>query len=92
MDVITETDSRTYVSVCFIFGASAIVASILIDDLSLVFGFIAAFSETMLNFVFPGLFYFMASKKRSVCSLLYVGLGVATFSLSNYFNYQKLLR
>jgi amino acid permease len=63
MDVINETDTRTYTLVCVSFGFSAILSSIFIDDLTLVFGFIAAFSETMLNFVFPGLVYFYAVKK-----------------------------
>ena len=92
MDVINETDSTTYTTVCFVFGSAAIIASILISDLTLVFGFIAAFSETMLNFVFPGLFFFYASKKKSVPAILFVGLGILTFLLSNFFNIKKMLR
>lgn len=92
IDVIKDTDSRTYITVCFIFGTCAIIASIMIDDLTLVFGFIAAFSETMLNFVFPGLFYFIGMKKKSVSAILFVGVGAVYFSLSNYFNYIKLMR
>ena len=35
--------------------------AILIDDLTVIFGMIAAFSESMLNFVFPGSFFLIGS-------------------------------
>lgn len=34
-----------------------VLAALVIDDLSLIFGLIAAFSESMLNFILPGLFF-----------------------------------
>ena len=92
MDVINETDTRTYTTVCFVFGSAAIIASILISDLTLVFGFIAAFSETMLNFVFPGLFFFYASKMKSIPALLFVCLGLSLVVVSNCFNIMKMIR
>ena len=40
---------------------AVVIASIYIDDLTVVFGIIAAFSESILNFVFPGLFFLIGS-------------------------------
>ena len=62
IDVINDCDDKTYYSVCFGFLLAIITSAILIDDLTFVFGMIAAFSESMLNFVFPGLFYIIGMK------------------------------
>lgn len=70
--IIDECDTCSYLLVCFAYMGGIMVCAILIDDLTLVFGLIGAFSETMLNFVFPGLFFVIGYKiaktnrKRSV--------------------------
>lgn len=51
----------SYYSVCLVYITLIVVSAIFIDDLTLVFGLIGAFSETMLNFVFPGLFFLIGS-------------------------------
>ena len=61
-DVIHDTDSATYYWVCIVFTCLIVGMSILIDDLTIIFGVIAAFSETMLNFVFPGLFFIIGRR------------------------------
>merc|ERR1712086_763613 len=61
IDVINDCDDETYYSVCFCFISFLIIGAINIDDLTFIFGMIAAFSESMLNFVFPGLFFLIGS-------------------------------
>ena len=56
-DVVNDTDNFTYYAVSITFITSIVLMAIIIDDLTFLFGIIAAFSESMLNFVFPGLFY-----------------------------------
>jgi len=71
-----------------------------IDDLTLVFGFISAFAEASVSFIFPGLFYFIGARKalKKVSKTLLLGslafsfFGVAYFFISNYFNFIKLMR
>ena len=57
IDVINDCDDYTYYAVTISYLLAIVVAAVYIDDLTLVFGFIAAFSESMFNFVFPGLFF-----------------------------------
>lgn len=61
IDVINDCDDQTYYAVCFSFIFALLVGSINIDDLTLIFGMIAAFSESTLNFVFPGLFFIIGT-------------------------------
>jgi len=75
------------------------MAALALDDLSLIFGMIAAFSESMLNFVLPGLFFLTALNYvgiDSVClkitATLFTILGLTYFCTSNYFNYLKFAR
>lgn len=56
-NVINDCDEASYYSVCIIYISLIVLCAVTIDDLTLVFGLIGAFSETMLNFVFPGLFF-----------------------------------
>tara|TARA_B110000285_G_C15091790_1_gene599517 strand:+ start:1401 stop:1697 length:297 start_codon:yes stop_codon:yes gene_type:complete len=57
VDVINDCDNLTYYSVVFGFLGCICAAALTINDLSLIFGMIAAFSESMLNFILPGLFF-----------------------------------
>ena len=74
--------------------------AVFIDDLTLVFGFISAFAEASVSFIFPGLFYFISVRKthKKVPKTLLIGslafsfFGIAYFFVSNYFNFIKLVR
>jgi hypothetical protein len=74
--------------------------AVCIDDLTLVFGFISAFAEASVSFIFPGLFYFIGARKTHkkvpitllLGSLAFSFFGVAYFFVSNYFNFLKLMR
>lgn len=59
-DVINDCDAPTYYMVCFSFLIGIVYFSIAVDDLSFVFGMIAACSESLLNFVLPGSFFVSA--------------------------------
>jgi hypothetical protein len=61
VDVINDCDSKTYYAVVFGFILLIVSMAIVIDDLTVIFGMIAAFSESMLNFVFPGSFFLIGS-------------------------------
>jgi hypothetical protein len=100
IDVMNECDDKTYYIVTFAFLFAICAAALSLDDLSLIFGMIAAFSESMLNFVLPGLFYmtglaFIGDNDRPIAKLaasLFTFIGLAYFVISNYFNYVKFMR
>jgi hypothetical protein len=64
----------------------------MIDDITIVFGFFAAFSDSMVNFILPGLFYLQSCKiigKRPdttlrILSYIYIMIGTALFFIANY--------
>ena len=74
------------------------MAALVINDLSLIFGMIAAFSESMLNFILPGLFFYsglieleiVSFPKKIGCSI-FVFVGLTYFVQSNYYNYLKIM-
>jgi hypothetical protein len=97
VDVINDCDDKTYYGVVFGFLGCIIAAALTINDLSLIFGMIAAFSESMLNFILPGLFFlnalhylYIESFPKKMLSSLFVFLGLAYFVTSNYYNYKKV--
>lgn len=99
IDVINDCDNTTYYGVCFTFLGATVGAALILEDLSLVFGMIAAFSESMLNFVLPGLFFLSALNSvgaNKVClklaATLFTCIGLAYFVVSNYFNFVKFMR
>ena len=57
-----DSSTSLYLRVCFAFLAGVVAGACSIDDLSFVIGIIAAWNESMLNFLFPGLFFLYASK------------------------------
>jgi len=98
IDVIGECNDKTYYSVVFIFLGCIITAALCINDLSLIFGMIAAFSESMLNFILPGLFFLSGlnfleidSFPKKMMSSLFTFLGLAYFVISNKYNYDKVV-
>ena len=92
IDVVALSSDFTYYSVCFLFLSSIIVSAILINDLTIVFGMIAACSESLLNFVFPGLFFTIGAKKLMSSVGSFIGLGMLYFLVSNYYNLMKVNR
>ena len=86
IDVVALSSDLTYYSVCFLFLSAIITSAIMIDDLTFIFGMIAACSESLLNFVFPGLFFTIGAKKLSPSVFAFIGLGIAYFIVSNYYN------
>jgi len=57
-----ERSAPIYYSVIFLFLLGVIGASILIDDLTLVFGVISGVSECLIIFILPSFFYIRANK------------------------------
>jgi len=99
IDVVNDCDDKTYYGVCFGFLSCIVISAIMLDDLSFIFGMIAAFSESMLNFVLPGLFFLTAlsyvqveSKGLKFVAFLFTLLGLTYFATSNYFNFIKFTR
>ena len=69
-----------------IYGVTVTLACV-IPSVTIVFGFIAAFSVTAIVFTLPGLFYYMGYKKyqpeqpqkfRYCMSIFYLGFGIFT--------------
>ena len=102
-----DCDAPTYYFVCFTSLVGIIIAAIAVDDLSFVFGMIAACSESLLNFVLPGSFFLSAcsfvygdNPKSMPLKIILVRFlaaiftltGVTYFVVSNYFNYIKFKR
>lgn len=99
VDVINDCDNKTYYGVCFCFLGAVVAAALCLDDLSLIFGMIAAFSESMLNFVLPGLFFltglnYVNSDKvlLKLVAIVFTCIGLLYFTVSNYFNFIKFQR
>ncbi|CDW85330.1 UNKNOWN [Stylonychia lemnae] len=72
--------------------------AVLIDDITLIFGFFAAISESTINFILPGLFYIIsfkiAGKKPNIWAIIgsyiYVVVGIFLFFFANYNNIIKI--
>jgi hypothetical protein len=94
LDVVALTDDQTYYAINLGFLLAIITSAILIDDLTIVFGMIAACSESLLNFVFPGLFYLCGANKETpkVPVMVFIMAGCCYFTVSNYYNMLKVYR
>ena len=60
-----DSSTQLFLGVSLLFLILVVVTSIIVDDLSLVFGLIGSWNESMLNFLFPGLFFLSAVKYSS---------------------------
>lgn len=86
-----------YLSVFFLFTLQALLA-IFINDLTFIFGIIAAFTECTISFTLPGLMYVISAKKAKVPlsfwkktgAMMFSLFGVLYFCVSNYFNFKNL--
>ena len=93
--VCEDTDPATYYSVCCGYLLAIVATALAIDDLTFIFGIVAAISESMLNFILPSLLVMFGPKlplsnKMIVC--LFGMTGLSYFVLSNYFNVLKISR
>jgi hypothetical protein len=74
------------------------LCAVLIDDITIIFGFFAAISESTINFILPGLFYLISTKLAgkkwnfftAAGSFLYIIVGIFIFFFANYNNYLKI--
>ena len=57
-----------YVLLTLTFYFLIIVCAIFIDSVSIIFGFIGAISCTSISFTFPGLYFYISSKKWNAAS------------------------
>lgn len=70
----------------------------IIDDITIIFGFFAAISESMFNFILPGLFYICSCRVAGVnpdpfwlvISVIYIALGAIIFVVANISNIKKI--
>jgi hypothetical protein len=60
-DPLLECETKTYYIVCFTYLAGIVAGALAVNDLNFIFGMIAAFNESNLNFVFPGIFFLKAA-------------------------------
>ena len=76
-----------------------LIGAIYIDDLTIIFGFVAAIAESMLTFIVPALFYLLSCKVANnrpnpllkMLSVLYVVLGLTLFVFASYHNLRKFV-
>ena len=91
-------DDLTYYSINYVSLLVLITSACFIDDLSLIFGIIAGCSESMMDYVFPGLFFICSMKyvnkknwKLKALVVLFILIGISIFLVSNYLNVRKLI-
>ena len=90
IDVVKLTDSFTFYTVSIFYLIMVVTCALAIDDLTLVFGMIAAICESTLNYIFPGIIFLATRKQCRVLVTIFVILGLVYFTVSNYFNLIKL--
>jgi hypothetical protein len=84
--------------VCFTYLLGIVGGALAVNDLNFIFGMIAAFNESNLNFVFPGVFFlkaaFYTGNKQTwvkTSAGVFAIIGVFYFFVSNYFNIIKVV-
>ena len=85
----------TYYSVCLGYLIAIAISALVIEDLTFIFGIVAAISESMLNFILPAMLVLLgrgipAFRKAIVACFALAGL--TYFLSSNYFNFLKIAR
>ena len=58
-----EVSKRVHTIVVLVLLISICIVALSIDDLTVLFGIIGAFSEAVTNFILPGLFIYMTANK-----------------------------
>ena len=108
VEVKVRLSDRVQVFISLVYLGVICATACIVNDVTLVFGFLSGISECLITFILPSIFYFTALKhersqgyqKKPPTSnfgeKLAVGLfflvGVAYFCLSNYFNIVKIVR
>eukprot|EP00347_Sterkiella_histriomuscorum_P001964 403369990 len=93
-----EMPNKIYFSVTIILFTFQMVCAMLVDDITIVFGFFAAISESATTFFLPAIFYLVSTKivKKEfdlfsvIGSIIFFILGTALFFFANYHSINKL--
>jgi len=64
IDAIGETEDKTHNFIVFIYGLSIAILACIVNDLSLIFGFFAAFAETFNDFFLPSILLICALRYK----------------------------
>ena len=98
VDPMYACDDVTFYTVNSISLVFIVTTACCVDDLSLVFGIIAGCNESMMDFVFPGVFFICGLKYANKTNLrltlvvvMFIFVGVSIFVASNYFNLKKVM-
>ena len=91
--------ASTYYAVTLSLFTVQMVFAVLIDDITILFGFFAAISESMVNFILPGLFYICSCKVARIkpdplwqaIASIYVVMGSSIFVMANANNIIKIM-
>ncbi|CDW86951.1 UNKNOWN [Stylonychia lemnae] len=75
-----------------------LLLAVLIEDITIIFGFFAALSDSTTNFILPGLFYIISFRVAGkqphtltlIASYLWVLAGLSLFFFANYNNIRKI--
>lgn len=99
VDPARDTDDLTYNTVVLVGAVGIAYFACIIDDLSFVFGVMAAFSEALLDNILPGIIFILAVrhvKHKRCCAnfmaFLFAFVGLIYFILTNYWNVIKFQR
>lgn len=94
-----ECGPKTYYSVCYLWLICVVTGAIIFDDLSIVFGLTSGCYETMMDYIFPGLFFLSAVSfgdlRRpfgKILAYIFVAIGVGFAIFANYYNISKIIR
>ena len=92
-----QVSPQLYYSLCIGVFTILIVIGIFITDITIIFGFLGAFVESLFNFFLPAVFYLRSNQIKQkkpdpvlrVISYLFILFGVALFLVANYNNVRK---
>ena len=97
IDPMADCDDKTYYGVCFSFISFIALCACVCNDLSAIFGVIAACYGTLMDYIFPGLFFLSSLRyldqnlcPRGSITFGFIAIGVAWTVFSNYFNIMKI--
>ena len=61
-DPMSESDDKTYYSVCFIFLLGVVIGASVCNDLSFIMGLISAVYESIIAYILPGIFFIQSMR------------------------------
>ena len=94
-----RVSTSTYLTFTLSLFTLQIIFAMLIDDITLIFGFFAAFSETVFNFILPAIFYIQSCRITKTkpdplwfgVSVVYLIIGTIIFIAANVANVMKII-